>query len=131
MAFNSLAYLILLIIAFISSRYFSRSLLVLIFLSLTFFCYSGLLDSFVFFITVISNWIILKKIQHKKLKLILSVIFNILLLIFFKYKSLFIGESEILKFNIISSNYLPLGISFYCFQAIGFQIDIYKGFSKF
>ena len=93
MAFNSLAYIFLLTLSFLCSRIFPNRLIVLIVFSLTFFCYAGFLDSLVFFISVISNWLILQKIGNKKLKLIFSVSFNIALLAFFKYKNFFLNNT--------------------------------------
>ena len=52
----------------------------------------------------------------KKAYLIACLVVNIGLLCFFKYASL-------LSFNIV----LPVGMSFYIFQALGYLIDVYKG----
>ena len=60
----------------------------------------------------------------KKLTVFLSIAINLGLLIFFKYYG-FVCETIGVKssLNII----LPVGISFYCFQVIGYTIDVYRG----
>ncbi|MGI6369100.1 MAG: MBOAT family protein [Ignavibacteria bacterium] len=77
-----------------------------------------------------------KKSNNKKEKsvLICNIVLNISILVFFKYYNfftesfasfftLFGKELNISTLNII----LPVGISFYTFQAIGYSIDVYKG----
>lgn len=67
--------------------------------------------------------------KYKKSILIFSIIGNLSLLIYFKY-SKFILESfgiENTGFLNINEIYLPLGISFFTFQALSYVIDVYKG----
>lgn len=72
-------------------------------------------------------------IFHKKFILISSIVINLGILFYFKYfnfildtigniRSMFGGE----PFNPLDI-ILPVGISFYTFQAIGYTIDVYRG----
>ena len=65
---------------------------------------------------------------HKKWILILACIFNIGILGIFKYTGFFINTINILfKTNIPIPNIrLPLGISFFTFQALSYIIDVYR-----
>jgi alginate O-acetyltransferase complex protein AlgI len=75
-----------------------------------------------------------KSQSKKKLLLIISLAGNLGLLGFFKY-----SDFAILQFNILGQNMnfggdipffnmaLPIGISFYTFQTIGYTIDVYRG----
>jgi len=72
--------------------------------------------------------------KRKKLLLVLSVAFNLSVFCFFKYTNFFISNLiELLKatglhINLISLNIiLPLGISFFTFQVLGYIIDVYRG----
>jgi len=71
----------------------------------------------------------ISKSNNKKMWLVIAVIFNVGLLLFFKYTDFFIlNINNIFNANI---NYLyiimPIGISFFTFQALGYVIDIYNG----
>ena len=78
--------------------------------------------------------------QEKKLRklcLVSSIVLNLSILFLFKYYN-FITENVLLtlqtchlsidmpKFTLL----LPVGISFYTFQALGYSIDVYKGTTK-
>lgn len=75
-----------------------------------------------------------KQKLYKKLFLTLSLILNLGILFFFKYYN-FISKSiietmQILKFNVelpMLELLLPVGISFYTFQALSYTLDVYKG----
>lgn len=75
--------------------------------------------------------------HRKKLFLITSLILNLLILFFFKYLnfSFEILQNFLTLFGIRISNLnfhflLPVGISFYTFQALGYTIDVYRGTVK-
>ncbi|MBU3676694.1 MAG: MBOAT family protein, partial [Chitinophagaceae bacterium] len=69
-----------------------------------------------------------KQIWQRKLLLMLSVIFNLGLLFYFKYTNFFIEiinqwqHQHIQLLHLI----LPIGISFYTFENLSYTIDIYK-----
>ncbi|MGL4451997.1 MAG: MBOAT family O-acyltransferase [Sarcina sp.] len=66
---------------------------------------------------------------NKKLFLEISIIFNLGMLIFFKYSNFFIDNINLLlntSFNNLDLT-LPLGISFYTFQTMTYSIDVYRG----
>lgn len=67
------------------------------------------------------------KINKNKLLLILSLIFNIGYLVYFKYFGMFISTiASVYGWSInIDIPTLPLGISFYTFQAISYIVDVY------
>ena len=75
-----------------------------------------------------------KKEKYKKCIIAVCIIINIGILIFFKYSNFLITNvNNIFDFMAINKQVnlldivLPVGISFYIFQAIGYLIDVYRG----
>ena len=72
--------------------------------------------------------------RRPKYYLILSVVFCLAILGFFKYFNFFIGSFTSLLGTVgFTANWsmlniiLPVGISFYTFQSLGYVIDVYRG----
>lgn len=126
--------------AFILCYYFFRKngirrATVLAFFSLYFFYKAS--GSFVLLVLIssffnygISNLIFkVKKKQNKQLLLLLSVVFNLGILFYFKYTNFFIelvNNFSLLKINPLQI-LLPIGISFFTFENLSYCIDVYKG----
>lgn len=70
--------------------------------------------------------------KHKKLILIATIIGNLSFLIYFKYFNFLIENyNNIFHANIEPLNVImPIGISFYTFQALSYVIDVYRGECK-
>lgn len=68
------------------------------------------------------------KKSRQKMWLILSIVINIGLLMFFKYSGMIVDTLNTLPFvNInFTAPALPIGISFYTFQAMSYTIDVYR-----
>ncbi len=66
--------------------------------------------------------------KNKKLFLIIGVIFNLLLIGYYKYFNFFVSSaSDLLGANLnLQKIILPLGISFFTFQQIAYLVDAYK-----
>lgn len=87
-------------------------------------------------LTILINWLgaigVDKYKNHKKLILILTIISNLGFLIYFKYFNFLIENwnsifhSHITPLNIV----MPIGISFYTFQALSYVVDVYRGDCK-
>jgi len=60
----------------------------------------------------------------KKLIFILAIVFNLGLLIYYKYTHFILDNLGMS--GVVGSIHLPIGISFYTFQALSFIIDIYR-----
>lgn len=138
MLFSSISFiyyflLLFLIIYFITpSKY--RNFIILLF-SLLFYFLGEPKYIIVLIISCILNYVfslLIDKRKHAKLYLVLACIYNIGQLLVFKYTDFFIGNI----YNIIGSNIpfmyivMPIGISFFTFQALGYVIDVYKGKHK-
>lgn len=80
-------------------------------------------------ITYIAALLMEKFPKHKKLILVLSLIYNFGLLFVFKYEGFLVTEfNGITGLNLpILRLVLPVGISFYTFQAMSYCIDVYRG----
>ena len=79
---------------------------------------------------ILSNAIYRQKSKGgKKALLILSIVFNLGLLFYFKYTNFFIATAnDLLKANFNPLNILlPVGISFYTFENLSYTIDVYRG----
>jgi len=72
-----------------------------------------------------------RDIQKKRLILVGSLIINLGILFFFKYYHFAVDSVRFLVHNRIDfpsfNVLLPVGISFYTFQALGYSIDVYYG----
>lgn len=78
-----------------------------------------------------------KKIKYKNWCVTFSFSLNLLILIYFKYFNFFIGNINlILQKNNLGDSIpfveilLPVGISFYTFQALSYTMDVYRGDTK-
>lgn len=137
MLFSSITFLyyflvVLLLIYFLSPKKY-RNFILLVFSLLFYFLgepkyiviliLSGVLNYF------FGNMVLLK---HKKFFLAVACIYNIGLLLFFKYTDFFITNINSLLGSNIPLLYIvmPIGISFFTFQALSYVIDIYNGKSK-
>lgn len=82
-------------------------------------------------LSCIINYILgnlIHKNENKKLFLILALIYNIGQLLYFKYTDFFITNiNSIFNTNLsLMRIIMPIGISFFTFQALGYIIDIYN-----
>ena len=140
MLFNSYIFILVFLPLFLIGWYtfnrigkYQAAQLYLIVMSLIFYGYEN--PSYVFLISgsILINFIISKGMgkaskSSRKLLCILGVTINLLILGFFKYTNFFLenfrhisgGEASFLKIA------LPLGISFYTFQQIGYIVDCGK-----
>jgi len=144
MTFNSIAFLVFLPIVFI--LYFNIPLkyrwILLLISSIFFYAYWKWEYTFLLLLSVSVDYVCAYKIDRagskvkKKIFLWLSLSINLLILFTFKYFNFFItlidSPSNALKgshqnvLNLI----LPLGISFYTFQAMSYVIDVYRNKCK-
>ena len=84
-------------------------------------------------LTILINWLgaiaVDKFKNHKKIYLTLTIIANLGFLIYFKYFNFLIDNcnnifhAHIDPLNIV----MPIGISFYTFQALSYVVDVYRG----
>ncbi|KGP62303.1 alginate O-acetyltransferase, partial [Legionella norrlandica] len=71
----------------------------------------------------------------KKIYLTLSIVINCSMLVYFKYMNFFISSIDAIGFSLGATHLLfnpmhiilPLGVSFYTFEAISYIVDIYRG----
>ena len=134
MVFASITFLyyflpLFLIIYFITPKKY-KNIILLIF-SFIFYLYGDFKYILLMIIEVLFSYYMGKSIDKSKNKklLVITITFHLLLLCIFKYFNFIIDNintifnSNISLFNIV----LPLGISFYTFQIISYEIDVYKG----
>ena len=102
----------------------------LLLLSLAFLTLASWRSLVVILISTVLSYVIGLMIEkyHKRYILILGIILNVLLLIFFKYTNfIFANINKIFSTQIKSLKLvLPLGISFFTFQIISYLVDVYK-----
>lgn len=140
MIFNSIQYIIFLPIIFLlywAMPHKWRNWLLLIASYYFYMCWNALYAILIIF-TTISTWKLATMMNGKsqkirKILLSLSVTLNISILFTFKYydflMSLLTDIAELLSIHITPVKLgllLPVGISFYTFQAIGYSIDVYR-----
>ena len=103
---------------------------ILLIFSLLFYAWGEPVYIILMIISALINYILAKLIDksHKKVLLILCVVINILLIGVFKYLGFFIDNINLLfNLNITNPNLpLPIGISFFTFQAMSYVIDVWR-----
>ena len=107
---------------------------VLLFFSLVFYCFGGIKLLLLMIAVVMIDYIsaiLIDKAKSKRIKkliLIISIIVNIGTLFYFKYTGFtvrIINRLTALSFPVPKIT-LPIGISFYTFQAMSYVIDVYR-----
>ncbi len=112
--------------------------LILLFASLGFYAYGEPKLVLLMCFSIVLNWIFAlcvensNNIVHKKIILTISVICNLSGIIIFKYLMFVMGIINALtplslEIPVIR---LPIGISFYTFQALSYVVDVYRGNGK-
>lgn len=134
MLFSSITFLyyflpIFLIIYFITPKKY-RNIPILIF-SLIFYFLGEPKYIIVLLLSCVINYYLSKKIEnsnYSKKYLILALVYNIGQLLIFKYTDFFISNINTLFNTKIPYTYItmPIGISFFTFQALGYVIDVYN-----
>ena len=104
--------------------------ILLITASLVFYAYGEPKAVLLMILSIIMNYIFGLGVtgKHKKAVLVISVIFNVAMLFVFKYLCFTLDIINIFAGGAISvpSIALPIGISFFTFQAMSYVIDVYK-----
>ena len=104
----------------------------LIIISLLFYGFGEPVTVFLMVFSVLVNYFVARLIasakKHKKLWLVLGVVFNLGLLGVFKYAGFFTETlNAILRTSIpVPQIRLPIGISFFTFQILSYVIDVYR-----
>ncbi len=104
---------------------------VLLIFSIIFYLFGGPKYLILLFTVVLIDYIgaiLIEKTNKRKLFLCITLCFNIGILIFFKYTGFFLNNiNNIFNLNItVPKIVLPIGISFYTFQAMSYVIDVYR-----
>ena len=127
MIFSSVSFLfyffpIVLMLYFLSPRKYRNLIL---FISSLFFYFVGEKQyTLILLFSCVFNYFYAKRIKDKK-TLWFGVIVNLSLLIYYKYTNFIVND--VLGFNNLVNIVLPIGISFFTFQAISYLIDVYRG----
>jgi len=134
MLFSSITFLyyflpILLLVYFLMPKKYKNFTLLLF--SLIFYFLGEPKYIVVLILSCIINYVLgnlINKSKHSKMFLILAVIYNVGQLLIFKYTDFFIDNvNSLLNVNIpFLYIVMPIGISFFTFQALGYVIDVYN-----
>lgn len=137
MLFSSITFLyyflpIVLIAYFVVPKKYKN--LVLLIFSLVFYFYGEGIYTLILILSCVINYFVgilidkSKKNSSRKAYLIIGLILDIGILVYFKYTNFFIENiNAIFKSNIgLFKIVMPLGISFFTFQAISYIIDVYR-----
>lgn len=138
MVFSSLVFLFIFLPAVLLINHFlpakARNTF-LLFANLIFYAYGEPIYVLLMLASIIMNYLAAALIERtinenlRKFCLILNIIINIGALCFFKYTSLFLDTLRhipVLSFLPHFNAALPIGISFYTFQAVSYVIDVYR-----
>ena len=121
---------IVLLLYYLAPRKLHNSVLLL--LSLVFYGWGEPVYLLLMLVTILLNflfgwWIARQKSMGKsgKLPLVCGVAANLVILGYFKYAGFLLGMLPFVES--VPEISLPIGISFYVFQSMGYAIDVYRG----
>ena len=138
MIFSSITFIyyflpILLVFYFLVPKKYKNSLLLIF--SLVFYFLGEPKYIIILLLSCFINYFVSKQIdknEHRKVWLLLGIAYNVLQLLIFKYTDFFINNIN----NVFKTNLpflyivMPIGISFFTFQTLGYIIDVYNGKHK-
>ena len=141
MVFSSLVFLFLFLPVVIIINYWLPSNYrngFLFFANLIFYAYGEPVYVILMLVSVLGNYLFARILDPEQIKqsdkirkavLFLSIVFNVGMLVYFKYTVLILDTLRLIPFlgNLPHVNIvLPIGISFYTFQAMSYVIDVYR-----
>jgi len=141
MVFSSLLFLTIFLPVTVGAYYLlpnkGRNLLLLV-VSLVFYAWGEPAHSLIMLVTTLYIWLLallMRRAQEKGKKLlakgllVLALVFSLGTLAFFKYTGFLVENLPFLKNTALAAlkPALPIGISFYTFQALSYVIDVYRG----
>lgn len=123
---------------FIQPKY---SNILLLISSLIFYAWGEPYFVYLMILSVFVNWMVARGIyrfqMYKRMILFLGILYNLAVLLHFKYAGFGVqilnrflsggGQKEILT---VPQTPLPIGISFFTFQAVSYIVDVYRGETK-
>lgn len=139
MLFNSSVFLLFFILFYGGYLLMLRRLNLRIFYTLAFSIFFYYKSSGIYFLILLASTIIDFGLGHyiyhaktqkwRRFFLIVSLVTNLGMLLYFKYTNFLIGSwNEIVGSNFSMANiFLPVGISFFTFQTLSYSIDVYRG----
>jgi alginate O-acetyltransferase complex protein AlgI len=142
MVFSSITFLFFFLPAFLSVQFLFRTQhrrnLVLLAFSLLFYAWGEPAYVIVMLASIIANWYFGRRIDlanseySRRLWLAAAITFNLGTLGAFKYMPLVVDSFALFNIELPLSRFLrdialPIGISFYTFQALSYLIDLYRG----
>ena len=143
MLFSSLTFLCCFLPATIGTYYLAHVLfkrnrkllnIILLAFSVLFYAWGEARYLPVIFTTITISYfgaIAIERFKYKKFLLTLSILADFSLLLYFKYTNFFLENLNLIFHEQWSLKIvLPLGISFYTFQAVSYLIDVYRGEAK-
>lgn len=122
MYFNTLSFFAFFLATWWAARHVRSPAFVLLAASALFYVVAGWFDTVLITTLVGFNWLVIRLVAHSRGRIIAAVIVNIGVLAAVKYRVFLLGD-----FGADHASYvdtvLPLGISFYTFQLLGYQVD--------
>lgn len=122
MYFNTPSYFAFFLVTWLVARYSRRPAAVLLLASAVFYVVAGWFDSALIAILVACNWLLIRLIARGDMQIVAAVIVNMGVLAAVKYRVFLLGDFGADHMSYIDT-VLPLGISFYTFQLLGYQVD--------
>ncbi len=122
MYFNTLEYFGFFLLVWASLRYIPGPATILFVASIIFYIVAGWFDTTLIALLIVANWVLLSYVSTPKPRIILAVIVNVGVLVAVKYRVLLGGDPGHDPTAFVDM-VLPLGISFYTFQLLAYQID--------
>ena len=125
MSFNSLGFfLFYLLIFFLVKRVSKYRSIILLSGSLLFYFFAGITDICLVIFSILLNYFLSLKVTENKARLFLIIFCNVVILSFFKYRYFFVPDISYQLDDIFNTKILlPLGISFYTFQILSYQLS--------
>lgn len=129
MSFDSPLFLTLFVAVFVCLRKLPRyGGIILLASSVIFYSFAGIVDMAVIVAMVCINFFLSHYVLIGKRWLILAIAVNLAVLGFFKYRYFIFPEPAVDQFKSFfnAEILIPIGVSFYVFQAIAYQVDLYN-----
>jgi len=123
MYFNTLAYFLFFLAVWLCLRISRNPARILLVASIAFYIVAGWFDTVLIGAMLAGNWLLLRLNIAPGRRIFAAVAVNIGVLAAIKYRVFLLGDTAALATAYIDT-VLPLGISFYTFQLLAYQIDV-------